>query len=141
MNERAFVIAGDQAAVVANDMNDPRYRAAVHYVPVGVQVPVRSHGDAEMQFMLEHGTLEFMVGGASTMLAAPSLIRVPPDVPDVGWRIAAVSPEPAPECVPLAVWMTETAAGPASSFPRRRHSGGGSLPLSPSSTIQETSFS
>ena len=56
MNERAFVIAGDQAAVIANDTNDARYRAAVHYVPVGVQVPVRSHGDAETQFMLiTHG--------------------------------------------------------------------------------------
>ena len=81
MNKRAFVIAGDQAAVVANDMNDPRYRAAVHYVPVGVQVPVRSHGDAEMQFMLEDGTLEFMVGGAATSMTAPNMVRVPPGVP------------------------------------------------------------
>ena len=47
MNDRAFVIAGDQAAVIANDIDNARYRAAVHYVPVGVQVPVRSHGDAE----------------------------------------------------------------------------------------------
>jgi hypothetical protein len=31
--------------------------------------------------MLEDGTLEFMVGGASTYLAAPSLVRVPPGVP------------------------------------------------------------
>ena len=77
MNDRAFVIAGDQAAVIANDIADARYRAAVHYVPVGVQIPVRSHGDAETQFMLEDGTLEFMVGGASTFIAAPSLIRVP----------------------------------------------------------------
>ena len=81
MNNRAFVIAGDQAAVIANDVDDFRYRAAAHYVPVGVQVPVRSHGDAETQFMLEDGTLEFMVGGASTCITAPHMVRVPPGVP------------------------------------------------------------
>jgi mannose-6-phosphate isomerase-like protein (cupin superfamily) len=81
MNNRAFVIAGDRAAVVANDVDDFRYRAAVHYVPVGVQVPVRSHGEAETQFMLEDGTLEFMVGGAATYLTSPSIVRVPPGVP------------------------------------------------------------
>jgi mannose-6-phosphate isomerase-like protein (cupin superfamily) len=81
MSDRAFFIAGDQAAVIANDSNDARYRAAVHYVPVGVQVPVRSHGDAETQFMLEDGVLEFMVGGAATYVAAPGMVRVPPGVP------------------------------------------------------------
>ena len=30
MNNRAFIIAGDQAAVIANDIDDARYRAAVH---------------------------------------------------------------------------------------------------------------
>ena len=81
MNDRAFVIAGDQAAVIANDIADARYRAAVHYVPVGVQIPVRSHGDAETQFMLEDGTLEFMVGGGATYVTAPNIVRVPPGVP------------------------------------------------------------
>jgi len=81
MNDRAFIIAGDQAAVIANDIEDARYRAAVHYVPVGVQIPVRSHGDAETQFMLEDGTLEFMVGGAATYITAPNTVRVPPGVP------------------------------------------------------------
>lgn len=75
MNERAFVIAGDQAALIANDVDDFRYRAAVHYVPVGVQVPMRSHGATETQFLLEDGTLEFMVGGAATLLAAPNFVR------------------------------------------------------------------
>jgi mannose-6-phosphate isomerase-like protein (cupin superfamily) len=81
MNTRAFVIAGDRAAVIANDVEDPRYRAETHYVPVGVQVPVRSRGDAETHFMLEDGTLEFMVGGASTYLSAPNHVRVPAGVP------------------------------------------------------------
>ena len=81
MTDRAFIIAGDQAALIANDIDDARYRAAVHYVPVGVQIPVRSHGDAETQFMLEDGTLEFMVGGAATYITAPNVVRVPPGVP------------------------------------------------------------
>lgn len=81
MNDRAFVIAGDKAAVIANDTGDSRYRAAVHYVPVGVQVPTRSHGDAETQFMLEDGMLEFMVGGAAMHISAPHLVRVPAGVP------------------------------------------------------------
>lgn len=103
MNDRSFVIAGDQAAVIANDTDDTRYRAAVHYVPVGVQVPVRSHGDAAMQFMLEDGTLEFMVGGAATYVTAPQTMRVPAGVPyayrNVGEHTArllvrAAKPEP-----------------------------------------------
>jgi mannose-6-phosphate isomerase-like protein (cupin superfamily) len=81
MSHSAFLIAGDRAAVVANDLADERYRAAVHYVPVGVQVPVRSHAEAETQFMLEDGMLEFMIGGAATHISAPNLVRVPPGVP------------------------------------------------------------
>jgi mannose-6-phosphate isomerase-like protein (cupin superfamily) len=81
MNTRAFVIAGDRATVVANDIEDARYRAEAHFVPVGVQVPARSRGDAETHFMLEDGMLEFMVGGASTYLSAPSHVRVPAGVP------------------------------------------------------------
>jgi mannose-6-phosphate isomerase-like protein (cupin superfamily) len=103
MNDRAFVIAGDRAAIVANDIEDFRYHAAAHFVPVGVQVPVRSHGDAETHFMLEDGTLEFMVGGASAYLSAPNHIRVPAGVPyayrNVGDHTArllvrATKPEP-----------------------------------------------
>ena len=103
MNDRAFVIAGDKAAVIANDINDARYRAAAHYVPVGVQVPVRCHGDAETQFMLEDGMLEFMVGGAATYISAPYMMRVPAGVPyayrNVGDHTArllvrAAKPEP-----------------------------------------------
>src|SRR6478735_8961818 len=103
MNERAFVIAGDKAAVIANDTNDSRYRAAVHYVPVGVQVPVRCHGDAETQFMLEDGMLEFMIGGAAAHISAPQMMRVPAGVPyayrNVGDHTArllvrAAKPEP-----------------------------------------------
>jgi mannose-6-phosphate isomerase-like protein (cupin superfamily) len=81
MHDRAFFIAGDRAAVIANDIADRRYRAAAHHVPVGVQVPVRSHAGGETQLMLEDGTLEFMVGGAAGFVTAPHFVRVPPGVP------------------------------------------------------------
>lgn len=100
---RAFIIAGDRAASIANDVQDFRYRAAVHYVPAGVQVPVRSHGATETQFLLEDGTLEFMVGGASSFLTVGEFVRVPPGVP-YAYRnidgttarllVRAVKPEP-----------------------------------------------
>lgn len=80
MNDRAFVIVGDHAAVVANDVTDARYRAVVHCVPIGIQVPVRSHADAETVVMLEDGMLEFMIGGASAYVTAPQVVRVPPGV-------------------------------------------------------------
>lgn len=104
MNNRAFVITGDHAAMIANDIDDTRYRASAHYLPVGVQVPVRSLDDAETQFMLEDGTLEFMVGGAATYITAPNMVRVPPGVPyayrNVGddtalLLVRASKPEPA----------------------------------------------
>lgn len=103
MSDWAFVITGDRAAAIANDTHDSRYRAAAHYVPVGVQIPVRSHGDVETQFMLEDGTLEFMIGGAATYLTAPNFVRVPAGVPyayrNVGDHTArllvrALKPEP-----------------------------------------------
>jgi mannose-6-phosphate isomerase-like protein (cupin superfamily) len=112
MSERAFLIAGDRAAVVANDIADERYRAAMHYVPVGVQVPVRSHGESETQFMLEDGMLEFMIGGAATYISAPNLVRVPPGVPyayrNVGDHTArllvrAIRPEPTQRMVRMFV--------------------------------------
>ncbi|MEO6014080.1 MAG: cupin domain-containing protein [Devosia sp.] len=81
MKHRAFVIAGDRAALIANDLDDCRYRAAVHYLPVGVQVPVRSNGEYETQFLIEDGTLEFMVGGASAFVTASAIVRVAPGVP------------------------------------------------------------
>jgi mannose-6-phosphate isomerase-like protein (cupin superfamily) len=81
MAQRAFVIAGDRAALIANDNCDFRYRAAVHYLPVGVQVPVRCHDTAETQFMIEDGLVEFMVGGAAGIVMAGDFVRVPAGVP------------------------------------------------------------
>ena len=44
MGTKAFVIAGSQAALVANDNCDFRYRASSHHLPAGVQV-AEPHGE------------------------------------------------------------------------------------------------
>jgi quercetin dioxygenase-like cupin family protein len=78
MAKRAFVITGDGAAAIANDVADFRYRAAVHTLPVGDQTPVHVNRAAETQFMVEAGTVEFMVGGATGVVLAGDFVRVPP---------------------------------------------------------------
>ena len=77
MGKRAFLIAGDRAAVIANDVTDFRYRAATHYLPVDVQAPARTNPTTETQFLLEEGTVEFMIGGASGIVFAGDFVRVP----------------------------------------------------------------
>lgn len=81
MSQKVFVIAGDRAAIVANDNCDFRYRAAVHYLPVGVQVPARCNNNAETQFLIEDGLVEFMVGGAAGIVMPGHFVRVPAGVP------------------------------------------------------------
>ena len=80
MGDRAFVIAGRHAAVIANDNRDFRYSATAHYVPVGVQATARCHERAETQFLVADGIIEFMIGGAAAMVLAGGFVRVPPGV-------------------------------------------------------------
>jgi mannose-6-phosphate isomerase-like protein (cupin superfamily) len=103
MGSRAFVIAGGHAALIANDVNDFRYHAAAHYVPVGVQVPVRTHDRAETQFVVEDGVVEFMIGGAAGLVLSGDFVRVPAGVPyayrnagDTTVRILVRAINPAP---------------------------------------------
>jgi len=80
MGNRAFLIAGSRAAVVANDNSDFRYSASAHYVPVGVQATAQCHERAETQFLVEDGVVEFMIGGAAAMVLAGDFVRVPAGV-------------------------------------------------------------
>jgi mannose-6-phosphate isomerase-like protein (cupin superfamily) len=80
MAKRAFVIAGDRAATVANDVADFHYRAAAHILPVGVQVAARVNPLAETQLLVEDGLVEIMVGGASAPVPSGDFVRVPPGV-------------------------------------------------------------
>jgi mannose-6-phosphate isomerase-like protein (cupin superfamily) len=78
MAKRAFVIAGDRAATIANDDNDFRYRATVHTLPIGAQATAKANPEVETQFMVEDGIVEFMVNGATWHALAGDFVRVRP---------------------------------------------------------------
>jgi mannose-6-phosphate isomerase-like protein (cupin superfamily) len=78
---KSFFLAGNQVVFVANaDGADLRYRAHAHTVPPNVQVPARTNDHAETVFVVEIGTLEFMVGGAVGHVSAGGFVRIPPGV-------------------------------------------------------------
>lgn len=76
MTKRAFIIAANQASVVANDVTDFRYRAASHVLAMGEQGGVRCNDLLETQIMVQTGTVEFMIDGASAIAFAGDFVRV-----------------------------------------------------------------
>ena len=76
-----FIIAGDRAAPIANDLTDVRYHAATYYLPADGQSPIRSNDATDIVFYVEEGTLEFMIGGPAGFVGAGGFIRVPAGVP------------------------------------------------------------
>jgi len=103
MGNRAFLIAGQCAARIANDDTDFRYRAATHDLPVGVQVSVRCNELSESQFLVEDGIVEFMIGGGTGIAFDGDFVRVPPGVVhayrnagDTAARILVRTVRPAP---------------------------------------------
>lgn len=83
---KSFFLSGNQVIFVANaDGADLRYRAHSHTIPASVQVPARVNERSETVFVVEHGTLEFMVGGAVGHIVDGGFVRVPAGVP-FGYR-------------------------------------------------------
>lgn len=80
MTRRAFVIANDRAAAIANDVHDFRYRARMHCLPAGAQTAPLRNDLAETQVMVEDGVFEIMIGGAAGYVFAGDFVRVPPGV-------------------------------------------------------------
>jgi mannose-6-phosphate isomerase-like protein (cupin superfamily) len=76
-----FIIAGNRAILIANDLSDRRYAAGQTFVPAGVQAPAKVNETAETVFVVERGTLEFMVGGAQNFVGEGGYVRVPKGVP------------------------------------------------------------
>ena len=75
---RSFFLSGNTVHFIANaDGADLRYRAGSHYVPPHETVPARINHGGETILVVEHGTLEFMVGGATAIVAAGGHVRVP----------------------------------------------------------------
>ena len=78
---KSFFLSGDSVIFVANaDGADLRYRANSHTIPPHVQVPARTNARAETVFVVEHGTLEFMVDGAIGHIVTGGFVRVPPGI-------------------------------------------------------------
>jgi mannose-6-phosphate isomerase-like protein (cupin superfamily) len=83
---KSFFISANRVIFVANaDGADLRYRAHSHSVPPNVQVPARINERSETVFVVEHGTLEFMVGGAVGHVVSGGFVRVPAGIP-FGYR-------------------------------------------------------
>ena len=80
MNCRDFLIVGEDAKLIANDVCDFHYKAALHHIPVGAQTPATCNDLAETQFMVKEGTVEFMIGGATAIVFAGDFVRVPEGV-------------------------------------------------------------
>lgn len=80
---KSFFISGGRVVFVANaDGADLRYRAHSHSVPPHVQVPARTNNGTETEtiFVVEQGTLEFMIGGAVGHVTSGGFVRVPPGI-------------------------------------------------------------
>lgn len=77
MSDSHFFVANNHAVIVANDFADLRYRASVLFLPYGAQEPARNSAQDETLFLVEQGSVEFMINGASTLAGAGSLVRVP----------------------------------------------------------------
>lgn len=83
---KSFFMSGDRVVFLANgDAADLRYRAHSHTVPPQVLVPARINERSETVFVVEHGTLEFMVGGAVGHVSAGGFVRVAAGIP-FGYR-------------------------------------------------------
>ena len=83
---KSFFMSANRVIFVANaDGADLRYRAHAHSVPPSVQIPARTNDRSETVFVVEHGTLEFMVGGAVGHVPSGGFVRVPAGIP-FGYR-------------------------------------------------------
>ena len=89
--QHAFLIAGDAAAHIANDVCDFRYRAHLRAVPPGTRQPATVNPTLETQILVDCGIIEIMVSGAATPIPAGSFVRVPPGA-IFAWHNAGPAP-------------------------------------------------
>jgi len=77
MSAKSFFLASGTAAIVANDSNDFRYRAMLEVLAIDMQSPTRTDDRYETQFLIESGTVEFMIGGGTAIAFEGDFARVP----------------------------------------------------------------
>ncbi|RYE60311.1 MAG: cupin domain-containing protein [Hyphomicrobiales bacterium] len=75
---KSFFLSGNRVIFVANaDGADLRYRAHANTIAPNVQVPARRNERSETVFVVESGTLEFMIDGAVGHVSTGGFVRVP----------------------------------------------------------------
>jgi glyoxylate utilization-related uncharacterized protein len=78
MTTRALVVAGTLVMPAANDVPaDSPYRASVRILAPGDITAVMQNDEAEMLLLVERGSVELMVGGASFPLLKAQVARIP----------------------------------------------------------------
>ena len=98
---RSFFITNNQVVFIANGEGaDLRCRAHSTVVPPYAQVPTRTNPRSETVFVVEAGTLEFMVLGAVAHVAAGDFVRVPPGHAFAYRNVGAEAAHLLSRCVP-----------------------------------------
>ena len=90
MSRKSFFIAGGSAGIVANDVNDFRYLAALKVLPPGEQAPAQTNERLETHILVEQGSVEFMVGGGTAVAFAGDFVRVPVGVIYAGRNVGDI---------------------------------------------------
>lgn len=75
---RSFFLDNGRVVFIANAGADLRYRAHAHRLRPGALVPARRNERSTLVFVVENGTLEFMVEGAVGFIAAGEAVRIAP---------------------------------------------------------------
>lgn len=75
---RSFFVDDGRIVFIANAGADLRYRAHAHRLPPGAMVPTRRNERSTLVFVVESGTLEFMVDGAAGFVRTGEIVRIAP---------------------------------------------------------------
>lgn len=75
---RSFFVDDGRIVFIANAGADLRYRAHAHRLAPGAQIPTRRNERSTLIFVVESGTLEFMVEGAVGLLRTGEIARIAP---------------------------------------------------------------
>ena len=79
MTQHAFFVADDRVLHIANPTGAAfQYRAQAHVLPPSTQSGPFRHDGAETLILVSDGIIEMMVNGATAMVGAGSLVKVPP---------------------------------------------------------------
>ena len=79
MSRHAFFVSGDRIVHIANPSGAGlQYQAQCQVLLPEAQAPACRRETAETMIVVQRGTLEVMINGATAMVGAGSFVRVPP---------------------------------------------------------------